>query len=248
MVNVNMGISSRKLKFTILECLASARREHKINLLGRSHSRGEGSMEHHLGVTFDNDTRFLADRAFEDLKADGLIRPTYGDIAEPEKWVEITDSGRRALERRTLDPLDEALCEVDSHLLEMRDGAWSMVASSSADALRQAAHSARELIDQTLRKVGHDEIVRSMPDFKPDATSRSGITRRHRVKAIMYARRGAISDGDIRIVEAACDLVVAVSSKLTAAAHSDEAPDRQDVIDALHMAEVALRKMLIGPQ
>lgn len=92
----------RFMKFKILEVLShpSVNRQHKINLIGRS--SGKGFLELHLGETFGPEDRVLADRAFEQLKAMALIRPTYGDSVDPEKWVEITEAGRQALERNTL--------------------------------------------------------------------------------------------------------------------------------------------------
>lgn len=63
-------------------------RAHKSNLLGRPLQQGE--LERALaGRSFTPEERTLADRAFNELKRDGYIRPTYSDVADPENWVEI---------------------------------------------------------------------------------------------------------------------------------------------------------------
>jgi len=90
-------LTPEDLKRAILEIAANAApgQVHKINLIGRPSQPGH--LESHFGLRFDAEQRVLAARAFDDLRANGLIRPTYGDSADPENWVEITDAGREAL-------------------------------------------------------------------------------------------------------------------------------------------------------
>lgn len=107
----------RGMELAILKVLSKINKEHKMNLIGRPYQRG--SLESSLDTTFDPETRELADRAFEALKAKSLIRPTYGNLISPELWVEITSSGREALEREALDPLDSALLKISPHLVEL---------------------------------------------------------------------------------------------------------------------------------
>lgn len=238
-----MDVTIRSLKFSILEALSSGRHQHKFNLIGKGY--GPGSLESALKVTFDPVQRHMAVVAFDELRAAGFIRPTYSDLVDPEAWVEITDSGRRAHERKVLDALDHALLRIGSNLVDLRDGAWAAVAASRPDSLRQAAHSARELIDQALKTGAPDEAVRAMPGFTADASSQSGITRRHRLKYLMLNSHGAVSSADLKIVEHACDLTLAVDEKLKALAHSRESSTTDEVRDALMAAEMALRKVLV---
>lgn len=234
----------RAAKFEILSALASMRHAHKFTLIGRGSDRGD--LERRLNVTFGPEDRERADIALEELRAAGLIRCTYSDLVDPEAWVAITDSGRVALERRCLDPLDQALFSISPTLVELRDGAWAAIASARPDSLRQAAHSARELVDQALKSGAPDDVIRSMPGFKPDASSRSGITRRHRLQFLMTVRRGRISESDLKVAEKACDLVLAVDDRLKALAHSRDIPEVSDVKDALSAAEIALRHLLLS--
>lgn len=84
-------------KTAILRELADAGKAlNKFNLIGRNPA-ARGPLEHRLGITFDKDQRAQAGQAFEELKREGLIRPTYTDLIDPENWLEITEAGQRAL-------------------------------------------------------------------------------------------------------------------------------------------------------
>ena len=233
----------RGMELAILRVLSKTNKEHKINLIGRPYQRG--SLELSLDTTFDADTRQLANRAFEALKEKSFIRPTYGDLISPELWVEITSSGREALDRGALDPLDSALLKISPHLVELRAGAWEAVSSGRADSLRQAAHSGRELIDQVLKEGASDEIIKNDPDFVADNSSSTGVTRKHRLKYLMKKFRGTESRSSLRIAKEAYDLVIAVDNRLKGLSHSRDMPPKQDIIDALQTAEVALRALLV---
>lgn len=232
------------MKMAILRVIADAQGSnvHKINLIGRSYDRG--LLEHALNVTFTSEQRAVADRAFDELKDNGLICPTYSDLSTPELWVIITEEGRQALTRGTLDDLDRALREINPNLINIRAGAWNAVSSGQSDAVRQAAHSGRELIDQTLKEGAPDEDVKSDPEFSIDSTSKSGITRRHRLKYLMRRFHGEVSETELATVEKAIDFVLALDKKLQAASHARGEPSREDVADALEAAEIALCQVL----
>jgi hypothetical protein len=214
------------------------------SICGGPFERGRGTLEHNLSVTFLPQERAQADQAVEELKADGLIRSTYRDLVAPEDWVEITEAGREALSRGTLDELDRALREISPRLVEIRAGAWAAIRSAQPDAVRQAAHSGRELIDQTLKEGVPDDEVRADPTFASDPSSKSGITRKHRLRVLMRKYRGEVSDSDLAVAEAAINLMLALDNGLISAAHSRLAASRNDVRDALEAAEIALRRVL----
>jgi hypothetical protein len=234
------------MELAILKLLSRTNKEHKMNLIGRSYQRG--SLEYSLNTTFDPDTRDLADQAFETLKARSLIRPPYGDLVNPELWVEITSSGREALERGAIDPLDSVLLEISPHLVEVRAGAWEAVSSGRSDSLRQAAHSGRELIDQVLKEGAPDDLLKEQPDFVPDSSSSTGVTRKHRLKYLMKKYKGTESKSSLRIAEEAYDLLIAVDDRLKGLSHSRNMSPKQDIVDALQTAEVALRAILLSEE
>lgn len=237
-----MKLTVRTLKLAILEALASGGKLHKFNLIGRGSS--PGNLELGLGITVDSEKRALADQAFEQLKTDGLIQATYDDSVDPAAWVRITDAGRNALDRKCLDDLDHALSRISDTLVELRAGAWSAVLSRQPDSLRQAAHSGRELIDQTLKLGAPDDAVRAAKGFVPDKKGNSGITRRHRLRHLMF-KHASSSDSQLKVAEKACELVEAADDRLKGLAHSRPVPQVKHVEDSLHAAEIALRSVLL---
>lgn len=237
------NLSVCTLKFAILEALASGGHQHKFNLIGKDYH--PGGLESRLGVRFDAAQRHTAVVAFDSLKVAGLIQPSYSDLVDPDSWVEVTDAGRRALERRELDALDVALARVALNLVEVREGAWASVMSGLPDSSRQASHSARELIDQVLKQGAPDADVRGMSGFVEDRTSTNGITRRHRLRYLMGKYRSTASDSELRVAEQACEFVLATDDRLKALAHSRKPVPVSDVRDALQAAEIALRRILL---
>lgn len=109
-----VAIERRKLKEAILKNLSSTetkrsefsapRRAHKINLIGRTYQSGE--LEIAFGVSFTPEIRADAARAFDELRHDGYIVPTYDDLVDPENWVVITETGIDYLKRGLPDRTD----------------------------------------------------------------------------------------------------------------------------------------------
>jgi hypothetical protein len=214
------------MKEAILTVLASTSISiHKINLIGREFQRGE--LERHLDITFVPEQRAQAARNFDELIREGYVEPTWNDLTEPENWVIITSSGKDLLNRCVKDAVDLALESLGPHLPELRRGMWDAVERSSADATRQAAHSARELLDQVLKTGAPPECS----------------TRKERFVFLMkkYRTTDNPSDIDLRILDATWKLVEAEHDRLIKATHARQVPDRKDVRASLEAAERALR-------
>jgi len=240
--------SNSELKLFILRIFARSHHAlSKYGVLGKPYTPGELEMDWQVGGTFSSDERNQARNALEELIAGDFLRPTMADLAVTDDWLEITEKGRSALARNALDDLDEALISIDPHLVEIRRGAWSALASSHPDSLRQAAHSGRELIDQALKSGAPNDAVTARTDFVPDKSSKDGVTRRMRIRHLMQKHRGSVSESDINVAERAADLVGAIDNKLTATSHARSVPIKQEVTDALTAAEIALRNVLVRP-
>ena len=237
--------ANRGLRLAILEVLSSDGRHaiNRFNLVGRSSQ--QGALERHMRTEFDERQRQQALRAVDQLERDGLVVPTLQDLAAPRDWLTITEVGAQALARKTLDSLDAALISINPHLLEIRAGAWSSLASMEPDALRQAAHSGRELIDQTLKLGAPDEVVKTQTWYQLEKTSATGVTRKHRLRLLVEQKRGSLADNELQVADKACDLVLAVDKRLQAASHGREAPARDDIEDAMVAAEIAHRRVLV---
>lgn len=63
----------------------------KFNLLGKPYQAG--SLEYFLKVKFDDGERAQAGIAFDELKNQGILVPTYKDLISPEDWVKINEKG-----------------------------------------------------------------------------------------------------------------------------------------------------------
>jgi len=183
-------LSGKDLKRAILEVLNSQAQGNKVNLLGRGHFQ-QGELESHLKREFNVDDRARAAQAFEKLRTDGYLQATHKDLADAENWVAITSLGRQFLSRDLKDYIDLALERISPGLVELRQGMWDAVERTSPDAPRQAAHSARELVDQLLKEGAPAQCT----------------TRKERVRSLMQRNRAdqTISKTDLGIIEANCD-------------------------------------------
>ena len=236
----------RELKFAILEALMKKPEKHdyKMNIIGRPFPNGDGAVENQLKTKFTNEERALAGKAFEILKNNFLISSPYNNINDPENWVKITSKGEEALKLKAFDELDILLSKINPNLKELREGAWSSILSDEPDSIRQAAHSARELIDQVIKESVSDEQIVSDTKFIKDKSSSSGITRRHRLKFIMNKESKHCSKSDLIVLEKACDLILALDDKLKGLSHSRKIPQLQEAKDSIILVEIALRILL----
>jgi len=64
-----------------------------MNLIGRGYQAG--GLEHQLKTAFDNANRAQASLAFEELKVNDLIRPTFSDLVreDPSNRLSISALG-----------------------------------------------------------------------------------------------------------------------------------------------------------
>jgi hypothetical protein len=233
--------TKRALKRAILRLHAAHQRgnhEHKMSVLGRAFAGGQGLLDLQLGnLTLEE--RGIAGRAYDELRDGGLIAPSYHDMTAPEDWCVITPRGRALLDRGLLDELDEALSRYDSGLVDLRDGAHDAMRSTGADAPRQAAHSAKDLLDQVLRAGARDDDVKTQGWWRPVDDAKSGITRAHRVRLIVE-RQGRSDHKQVaaRITSAGDDL--------DALRHQRGSTAGLSAVDAVTMAELALKLLLLG--
>jgi len=199
-------------KLAILEIYARTKSAHRLNVLGRSYQ--PGPLEAQLGLQFTDMERAEAARCMDLLLNDGLLSPTYADIADPENWVAITEAGRDALAAGATDDLEAALSPLGQQLVDMRNGARAAFLSARPDNQRQAASSARELLVQVLHALAPDEAVRSQPGF-----GETKITRKARVRYALRNKAGGYSDSTAEMVESLAGFVEALHDKLSAEAH-----------------------------
>lgn len=129
------------------------------------------------------------------------------------------------------DKTDEALAKIGAQLPEMRRGMWEPFKTRGPDAGRQAAHSARELIDQTLKEGAPTSLA----------------TRKERAAYIMEHHRGikAISDTDLEIIDAQWKVIDAENRKLLSLSHGRLPADIEEARGSVMAAERVL-EILFG--
>lgn len=238
MLDQQLELTGRELKFAVLKLFKNRGSANKFNVLGRPYQPGD--LELALGCRFDSAKRAAAARAFNALVGADLLRATFDSLSDPENCVEITEKGHLALELGVLDHLDEALRGISPELLEIREGAWLALASEGPDSLRQASDSARELIDQVLKRSVDDKEVRAAAWFASAGAREKVVTRRDRARVLME-RRG------LEFSEESCSLLVDVGDTLARLKHTRRPLYLGEVRDALTAAEIALRAILLDP-
>ena len=71
----------------VKQALQSTSHLNKYNLIGRPYQAG--SLEGFLKVKFRDDERACAGQAFDELRQQGVLVPTYTDLISPEDWVKL---------------------------------------------------------------------------------------------------------------------------------------------------------------
>jgi hypothetical protein len=222
-------LTDHGIKTATLEVFARNSMAHKINVLGRPYQ--PGPLESQLGIQFTDEERAGAARALEQLIADDLLRPTYSDIADPERWLAITEAGRSALAAGATDELEAALSKLGQHFVDMRNGARAAYLSGRPDGQRQAAFSARELLVQVLHSLAPDDAVRAQAGFGDQK-----ITRKARVRFALRTKTDDYSDSAAEMIESAAGWVESLHDKLSAEAHGrDTARQARHLIQSVDM-------------
>jgi len=232
----------RTLKFAILEVLSKTNHQHKINIIGRPYQKGD--LESVLGRIFSSEQRALAGKAVAELTSSGHIVPTYSDLVDPENWLKITEKGKKALELQSLDDLDQALRQLDPAFVDLRYAILSALVSNESEPIRHAAHSARELLRQVLDKLAPEDEIRANPNFTPSKDSKTGITRKMRVRHAME-KLGNQSDSDAELVANLSEQIDILYNKLSAEAHRNVGEQHKDITDVVNITESALKRLLV---
>ncbi|PIP00662.1 hypothetical protein [Pleomorphomonas carboxyditropha] len=234
-----------QIMMAILDIYARSDRQLALgNIVGKGYSQSD--LERSLGCeSFSVEERAQAMRCAAELMARGLVVPTYSDLVSPEEWRVITAEGRDALKRGALDELDAALWKLSHEFVSARRGALIALNSATPDAMRQAAHSARELVSQVLHVVSPDDEVRSQPWFVADKNKPTLITRKQRYKYAIMKRSRGMSETDLSIALKAGELLDVQHQKLSAGAHNPGPVVRADVEDAINTVEMVLRVLLL---
>lgn len=224
-----MKVDKYKLSLEILEYFSKQPRDRYVlraNVIGLDYQ--EGNFGGYFKRTLSNEERSMLDLTLRELQERRLIQPVYKDIMSRGEDLQITNQGLRALEKKVLDELDELLLSLnsDSDLIKMRYGAYDAVLDRQTDWQRQSAASLVELVDHTLRTIAPNDVVITQTWYIADKTSKTGITRKHRVKYFLEQKAQPRSKVDEEIAEKAWQLIESCRGKLEGIKHSSESQDQ----------------------
>jgi DNA-binding PadR family transcriptional regulator len=226
----------------ILEILSEKKEGELPLIIGRQYEKGD--LEYRLKMTLSDEEKSFIGKVIEEMKVDKLIRPTYKHLSNPEKWVEITEAGRRALERRAIDDLDEALRVITPKLGDIRQELHYISTLETLDAIRQISRSAREVIEEVFNYLAPVEEMRAEPDFQPSKEAFSGITRRMRIQYSLKKRPSGFSDSDLKLVNNFCERIDSIYNKSLEGVLRPAHQLQKDIGDLMALIETVLRKLL----
>jgi hypothetical protein len=240
-----MKVDKYKLSLEILEYFSKQPKNRYVlraNVIGLDYQ--EGNFGGHFNRILSIEERSMLDLTLRELQEKRLIQPVYKDIISRGEDLQITEKGLRALEKRVLDELDELLLSLnsDSDLIKMRYGAYDAVLDRQTDWQRQSAVSIVELLDHTLRTIAPNDKVSSQSWYTADKSSKTGITRKHRVRLYLEQKTQSRSKVDEEIVEKAWQLIESCRGKLEGIKHSSETQNKVEQL--IKLAEDALIYLL----
>ena len=246
-----LRFTKRQIKREILKVHVDqprGRHVHKMSILGYAFAGGGALLDLQLHE-LDPDERVLAGNAYDELREDGLIAPSYLDLSSPDDSCWITDNGRAMLARNLLDDLDEALEKIAPGLIDVRDGAHEAMHSSGPDSARHAAASGRELLDQVLHKMAPNDVVKSQPWWDRVSDADSGVSRQQRVRLALQ-KLGRIrlmpSDREDQELEQVWERIKVAGRDLESIKHRRGSTAALSAADAIHDVEIALKELLLG--
>jgi len=233
-------IKKYELSLAVLEYLSKIDKNRytlKSNLIGFAEQRGK--IEDFLKKDFSVEEKSLLDVVLRELQEEGLIQPTFKDILNRGTDLIISDKGRKALQNKTLDALDEMLISIapSRNLIEKRYGAYDASSSKHRDWQRHVAVSLVELIDQTLRTL--------TPDIDENKIDRSkkGSIRKERITRFILKRNSKKSKSTEKVVEKAFELTESLRERLEKVKHS-QSDTENEVEHLIKLTEDALYFLL----
>ena len=142
----------------------------KFNLVGRPYQRG--SLEGFLKVRFRGDERHAAALAFDELRKQGLLIPTYTDSINPEDWVKAGQEPPRPHSKNRQAELEEKSV---THALAVQERVASISAVQDLMELLQLYECTMQETS-VFEGVPHDQLITAMNQFLFHHGSVLGIT------------------------------------------------------------------------
>lgn len=120
------------------------------------------------------------------------ISPSYTPIFSTQKPNIL--SSRDTI----LSELIELLRPFGEKYISMIEGSENSILSDDPDSSSQAAHSMRDCFEEILKELAPSKVVRSQPWFEPTPGAPSNVSRRSRLRYMLYGSGENIDESDIK--------------------------------------------------
>ena len=192
-----------------------------------------------LNKDFSVEDKSQLDIVLRELQEKGLIQPAFREIISRGDDLIISDKGRMALQKKSLDKLDEILLSIDSSgsLVEKRYGAYDAALSKHMDWQRHVASSLVELIDQTLQTVAPNVSI------KTNDKTKQGSVRKAKIRVYLLQKFNRRSESIEKVMEKAFDLIESCRVRLEAIKHDRTINSYNEAEDLIKLTEDSLYYM-----
>ena len=127
----------------------------------------------------------------------------------------------------------------------MLEGSEAALLTNTPDSQSQAAHSIRDCFQQLLEDLAPTKVVESLPWFESTEGAPGGISRRSRLRYMLYGSGENIDDGTIQKLDEVSDIAKNSLDLCIARAHErDPSLTKEEVILVVDQARNALIDVL----
>ena len=176
--------------------------------------------------------------------------------AEMEKRMEAISSEYKptfVYERTNIDEdgkdiygeLKNILENYDKKFVVMLDGSEDAIKTGGIDRLSHAAHSMRDLFEQILKFLAPSQVVEKQPWFQPTPGTPDGVSRRSRIKYLLYGSGTTYDEAAIKQMDEASGYAKDALDLVISRAHAhDPQLTEYEIKLVIHHSRFALYKIL----
>jgi len=167
------------------------------------------------------------------------IEPTYKPV--------LTDFEPKRLTSREelFEELKSVLDTLGKEFVVMLQGSEIALGLTNPDSLSQAAHSMRDCFQQLLEQLAPSKVVESQPWYKATPGAPGGISRRSRLRYMLYGSGENVDEQAIKQLDVLTDIAKNSLDLCIARAHDhDQSLTREEVLLAIDQGRNALLHVL----
>jgi hypothetical protein len=167
------------------------------------------------------------------------IEPAYRPVLQDVEPARLTSRDHLYQELR------DTLAEYDDEYVTMLDGSESSLSVSTPDSQSQAAHSMRDCFQQVLEQLAPSKVVASQPWFQSVEGAPGGISRRARLRYMLYGSGQSVNEDTIQKLDDLSEIAKDSLDLCMARAHDhDQSLTAEEVRLVIDQARNALLHVL----